>query len=70
MTENEIRTAVAQGTLARRIKGESARLGEMLRRGNHAQLSYQSGLVDGLTIAARLTGLEVQDVAVKNGGVS
>lgn len=49
--------AIARGSLRRRIAAEQSRLGEMIRRGNHKGLSYQSGLVDGLNIAASLSAL-------------
>jgi hypothetical protein len=63
----QIQKAIAQGTLARRIKLEKANLGEMLRRGAHVRVSYQSGLLDGLMIAAQLVGLNVQGEEVHNG---
>lgn len=55
---------IARFTLARRVKYEEATLGQMLARGNHKSLSYQSGLVDGMLIAQRITaGLDAAEAA-------
>lgn len=67
MTITTTAMAIARSTLRRRIQQEETVLGEMLKRGNHKSLSYQSGLVDGLLIAASLTAVLDQEVEVDNG---
>lgn len=58
---------IARGTLMRRVQLENGRLGEMLKRGNHKDFSYQAGLVDGLYIAARLTAVLDDDAEGNHG---
>ncbi len=55
----DLKIKVALHSLARRVQHEEGALGQMLARGNHKGLSYQSGLRDGLVIAQQImAGLE------------
>ena len=49
--------AIAQGTLRRRIRQEEMRLAGMVSRQEYPKASYQSGLLNGLIIAGRLTSV-------------